>query len=44
MNYYENFLDKGVNGAAVSSANKKLLDITFTIQQRVRHNVGETVK
>lgn len=40
----EDFLVKGVNGAAVSSANKKLVGITLTVQQRVCHNVGETVK
>jgi hypothetical protein len=44
VNNYEDFLVKGVSGAAVSRADKKLLDITFTVEQRVCHNVGETVK
>ena len=44
VNYYEDFLFEGVVGAAVSSANKKLVDITFTAQQRLCHNVGETAK
>ena len=44
VNYYEDFRVRGVSGPAVFSVDKVLVDITFTAQQRVCHNVGETVK